>query len=164
MNIGIFELTGKERENALKHCKEAFNSWGLTMPEVQPYPLHFGLNNFKEIGEIELDINNNVEEGYCGKFIFVTEGQTCPFHFHRIKHETFYLVKGKMELETDNDLFMMKQGDIYIMDRNVKHRFTGVEDSLVLECSKPDIITDSIFVDERINSAIKAYAKEIEEG
>lgn len=89
MDTSDLELTGEERKKALEDCRKSFEAWELTIPAVTPYPLHFGLYDFYNIGEIEFDINNNVEQGYCGKFIFMLKGQTCPMHYHRVKHETF---------------------------------------------------------------------------
>ena len=154
MGIKDIEVSGPERKQILRKLKKLAESWGLTIPDVTPYPLHFGYNDFYRIGETEFDINNNIEEGYCGKFIFVIKGQTCPMHHHKIKHETFYLVKGKVEMESNNNITVMNQGDIKIMPQNTKHRFTGLEDSLILECSKPDLAEDSIFDDERVNELI----------
>jgi quercetin dioxygenase-like cupin family protein len=84
------------------------------------------------------------------------KGQTCPIHHHRIKHETFYLVKGAVELEARGEVTIMEQGDIKVMPQNTPHRFMGLENSLILECSKPDIMSDSIFEDERIQRVIDA--------
>lgn len=154
MGITDIEVIGEEREQILQRLKKLAESWGLTIPDVTPYPLHFGYNDFYRVGETEFDVNNNIEEGYCGKFIFVLKGQTCPMHYHRVKHETFYLVKGRVEMESNNETVVMRQGDIKIMPQNTKHRFTGLEDSLILECSKPDLAEDSIFDDKRINELI----------
>lgn len=154
MGITDIEVIGEEREQILQRLKKLAESWGLTIPDVTPYPLHFGYNDFYRVGETEFDVNNNIEEGYCGKFIFVLKGQTCPMHYHRVKHETFYLVKGRVEMESSNETVVMRQGDIKIMPQNTKHRFTGLEDSLILECSKPDLAEDSIFDDKRINELI----------
>ncbi len=154
MGITDIEVIGEEREQILQRLNKIAESWGLTIPDVTPCPLHFGYNDFYRVGETEFDVNNNIEEGYCGKFIFVLKGQTCPMHYHRVKHETFYLVKGKVEMEANNETVVMVQGDIKIMPQNTKHRFTGLEDSLILECSKPDLAEDSIFDDERINELI----------
>ncbi len=154
MGITDIEVIGEEREQILQRLKKLAESWGLTIPDVTPYPLHFGYNDFYRIGETEFDVNNNIEEGYCGKFIFVLKGQTCPMHYHRVKHETFYLVKGRVEMESSNETVVMRQGDIKIMPQNTKHRFTGLVDSLILECSKPDLAEDSIFDDEKINELI----------
>jgi N-acetylneuraminate synthase len=154
MDRSMLELVGAEKEEALRNVRKWFKRWGLTVPAVEPCPFHFGLHDFERIGEIEFDINNNLEEGYCGKFIFIMKGQTCPMHHHRIKHETFYLVKGTVKMEAGGELTIMKQGDIKVMPQHTPHRFTGLEDSLILECSKPDIMSDSIFEDEKIQAVI----------
>ena len=148
------ELQGSEREEALKKCRKVVNSWGLKLPDVTPSPLHFGLNDFYRIGETEFDINNNVEQGYCGKFIFMFKGQVCPMHFHRKKHETFFIVKGTIRMELPDGGIIMKQGDHRPISQGIKHRFTALQDTLVLESSRPDLVDDSIFDDERINKII----------
>lgn len=154
MDVGDLELVEDERRRVVERCRDLFATWGLTLPEVPACPFHFGLHDFEHTGEVEFDINNNIEEGYCGKFIVIFKGQTCPMHYHRIKHETFYLVKGMVEMEAGEEVFTMKQGDIKIMPQNTKHRFTAMESSLILECSKPDIMSDSIFDDPEISEII----------
>jgi N-acetylneuraminate synthase len=158
MGTEDLELINEEKEQALERCKRCFKKWDLTLPDVPAVPFHFGLHDFYRIGEIEFDINNNVQEGYCGKFIFIFKGQTCPLHYHKIKHETFYLVKGKVEMEASGEIITMKQGDIKVMPQNTMHRFTGLENSLILECSKPDIMSDSLFEDQRIAEIITRYS------
>jgi quercetin dioxygenase-like cupin family protein len=147
-------LQGEERERVLKRIHKVVRSWRLRLPIVPPDPLHFGLNDFRRIGETEFNINNNLEQGYCGKFMFMFRGQTCPMHNHRIKHETFFLVKGRIDMELAGRRFIMNQGDICIVDQNVWHRFSALADSLILESSKPDLVDDSIFEDQRINDNI----------
>jgi mannose-6-phosphate isomerase-like protein (cupin superfamily) len=144
-------LQGDEKEQTIKKIEAVVASWGLTLPAVDPEPLHFGYNDFMRIGETEYNINNNVKEGYCGKFMFMFKGQTCPQHHHAIKHETFFIVKGSVEMTNGEDTFVMQQGDTYEIDQYSIHTFTAREDSLILESSKPDIVTDSIFVDDAIN-------------
>ena len=116
--------------------------------------MHFGLNDFYRIGEIEFNINNDIEHGYCGKFIFMFKGQTCPMHYHKRKHETFFIVKGRIRMELGGRVFIMEQGDRTIVEPYTKHQFTALEDSLILESSMPDLIDDSIFEDQRINKMI----------
>jgi N-acetylneuraminate synthase len=149
---------GEDKQRVVEQCRDLFNSWGLTLPDVPACPFHFGLHDFKHMGEVEFDINNNIEEGYCGKFIVIFEGQTCPMHYHRIKHETFYLVKGAVEMEAEGEVLTMKQGDIKIMPQHTKHRFTALESSLILECSKPDIMSDSIFDDPNISEIMNKFS------
>jgi len=147
-------LQGEERERALRRIQRVMRSWKLRLPNVPPDPLHFGFNDFFRIGETEFNINNNVQQGYCGKFMFMFRGQTCPMHHHRVKHETFFIVKGRVEMELADRTFVMNQGDICIVDQEQRHRFTALRDSLILESSKPDLVDDSIFEDPRINRII----------
>jgi len=148
------ELAEPEKTEVVNRIRAVVQSWGLKLPDVPASPLHFGLHDFYRVGETELDINNNVEQGYCGKFIFMFKGQVCPWHHHRIKHETFFLVKGKVEFKTPEKTFILEQGDRNIVPQFLKHEFTALEDSLILESSKPDLVDDSIFDDARTNLII----------
>lgn len=40
-DIGKLELVGKEKEEAVRKCKNIVNSWGLTLPDVYACPFHF---------------------------------------------------------------------------------------------------------------------------
>jgi quercetin dioxygenase-like cupin family protein len=152
--ISRISLQGKEREEVLRRIEATVASWGLKLPDTPPEPLHFGYADFARIGETEFNINNNVEQGYCGKFMFLFEGQTCPMHQHRIKHETFFVVKGRIRMELDGRRFVMGQGDTQVVEQNARHEFSALEDSLILESSKPDLVDDSIFDDPSINLII----------
>ena len=152
--IAMLSLQGREKELILEKINHVIASWGLKLPEVPADALHFGYNDFSRIGETEFNINNNVEHGYCGKFMFLFAGQTCPMHHHRVKHETFFIVKGKVNMELSGREHILNQGDRLIVDQLAKHKFTALEDSLILESSKPDLVDDSIFEDQAINKII----------
>jgi N-acetylneuraminate synthase len=123
-------LQGKKREGVLAKIYDVVESWGLRLPDVKPDPLHFGLDDFDNIGETEFNVNNNIDDGYYGKFMFMFSGQTCPMHYHRIKHETFFIVKGRIGMELNGETSVMSQGASLAIDQNSKHRFTALEDSL----------------------------------
>ena len=91
-----YQIWGEEREEALRKYKEIIESWGIRMPEVKPQVLDLGLGDFYKVGLIEYWIANNEKEGYCGKFLFVFDSQACPYHHHNFKHETFFILKGKI--------------------------------------------------------------------
>jgi N-acetylneuraminate synthase len=143
-------LHGKEAQQILKRIGEQLGKWGLVMPLVEPLVLDFGLGDFWRIGETEFWIANETEAGYCGKFLFVFAGQTCPEHFHKEKLETFYIVKGRVSMLYDGAEREMKPGDVLPVKVGGSHRFTGIEPSLLLEVSKPSIIADNYFQDVRI--------------
>lgn len=148
-----FEITGEERETALNNAAEILAEWGLTMPPAEPLTLHFGLHDFYHIGEIEYWIVNDTDNNYCGKFLFLFEGQRCPLHYHKIKDETFYIVRGTVAMEADGQPITLHVGDVYKMAPGVKHTFAAEGGAaLVLEVSLPSIPRDNIFDDTRIGN------------
>jgi N-acetylneuraminate synthase len=144
------ELQGQAREDAIASLQEQIAAWGLTMPSVTPLPLHFGLDRFMDVGETEFWVANEAELGYCGKFLFVFDGQTCPFHEHRLKHETFFVVKGSIRMKMDEAERIMKEGDLLAMPPGTGHSFTGIGPALILEVSMPSILHDNFFADKNI--------------
>ena len=144
------ELHGESRSEALAAISKQIADWALTMPEVDPICLHFGLNDFYTTGETEFWIANETERGYCGKYLFVFDGQTCPHHFHKMKHETFFVVKGSIRMRTDEQELIMEQGAVLIMPPGVAHSFTGIGPALILEVSQPSVLQDNFFTDKRI--------------
>jgi mannose-6-phosphate isomerase-like protein (cupin superfamily) len=144
------EIQGEERRQALDKIAAQMDAWGLRMPDALPIPLHFGLYQFYQIGETEFWIANEGEAGYCGKFLFLFDGQVCPFHSHKVKHETFFIVKGTIRMITDEGERLMHAGDRLVMPPGAGHSFSGVGPALVLEVSMPSITQDSFFNDTRI--------------
>ena len=145
-----FQVVGREREQALQQCQDIIKGWGLTMPNVEPLALDFGLGRFSEIGEIEFWIANEEDAGYCGKFLFVADGQTCPYHRHDNKHETFFVVKGQVRMVVDDDAKVLQEGDTLVMPPGQRHSFTGLGPALLLEVSMPSMRQDNFFADKDI--------------
>lgn len=143
-------LKGPAAEAALADFVAQIKAWGLSMPPVEPLVLDFGLGTFGDIGLIEYWIANEVSEGYCGKYLFVFDGQTCPMHRHREKHETFFVVKGAVRMEYDGSIREMHEGGVLPVGQWKYHAFTGMGPALLLEISKPCLIDDNYFADTRI--------------
>jgi D-lyxose ketol-isomerase len=144
------ELSGPELDDVIERINEKLAEWGLTMPNVQPLALHFGLNRFEEIGETEFWIANEAELGYCGKFLFLFAGQTCPYHHHRVKHETFFVVRGSIHMRAGESRSILREGDRLVMPPGVGHSFTGLGPALILEVSMPSTRHDNFFADRAI--------------
>lgn len=149
-NYDRYELAGREREEALERCGRQLAEWGLTMPQVTPLVCHFGLNAFERYGLIEFWVANEVDAGYCGKFLFVFDGQTCPAHRHSRKHETFFVVKGAVRMLVDGRATIQKEGELVAMPPGTEHSFAGVGPALLLETSSPCLLQDNFFADRRI--------------
>lgn len=62
----------------------------------------------------ELWIHN--DEMYCGKLLAFDAGKHCSFHFHRVKHETFYLERGHLDVfaceQHELNQFMLREGSM----------------------------------------------------
>lgn len=138
-------VTGALHDTALARCRAQIGRWGVALPAVEPLVLDFGLGDFERVGLIEFWIANEAAAGYCGKYLFVFEKQTCPKHRHRIKHETFFVVAGRVAVEYRGVRHLLARGDVLPIDPGIDHSFTGLEASLLLELSMPCVITDNYF-------------------
>ena len=153
--IDRMQLAEPKRSQVLKAFGEQIGKWDLSMPKVEPLVLDFGLGRFEQMGLIESWIINELEAGYCGKYMFVFDGQNCPMHSHKSKHETFFVVKGKVQVTTDADIQILESGDVLPVATDLKHSFTGIGNALILEISKPCDVNDNTFVDRHIMEWLK---------
>jgi mannose-6-phosphate isomerase-like protein (cupin superfamily) len=145
-----YQVVGAARERALADCLATIRGWGLTMPQVDPLVMDFGLGRFAEIGEIEFWVANEEAAGYCGKFLYVADKQTCPYHQHHHKHETFFVLKGRVRMVIDDVERVLSEGDTLVMAPGIRHSFTGIGPALLLEVSMPSARQDNFFADQGI--------------
>jgi D-lyxose ketol-isomerase len=138
-------VQGEVRSTALARFRRQIETWHVALPPVEPLVLDFGLGRFQDTGLIEYWISNETEWGYCAKYLFVFDGQTCPEHRHRTKHETFFVVKGAVALSLGETTLELNAGDVYPVPPGERHSFTGSGPALLLEISKPCVIADNYF-------------------
>jgi quercetin dioxygenase-like cupin family protein len=103
-------------------------------------------------------------EKYCGKLLFFVKGLACSLHYHKLKTETFYLHKGKLEirfydnaadLEEHVKLYgnrglldklekeILEQGDTFFVPPGRVHSMRALEDSELFEISTQHFEEDS---------------------
>ena len=81
----------------------------------------------------ELWLVNNQKENYCGKILYINEGCASSMHFHANKHETFYILEGKLTVETLNTettektVYILEEGDTFVLDRLKPHQLIARE-------------------------------------
>ena len=138
-------LKGLEAERALSDFHRQIAAWNVALPPVEPLVLDFGLSDFRRVGLIEYWIANEAAAGYCGKYLFVFDGQTCPLHRHRVKHETFFVVKGRVAMEYDGRRMELGEGGVLPVEPWKLHSFTGIGPALLLELSMPCQVDDNYF-------------------
>ena len=89
----------------------------------------------------EIWMANNQENNYCGKILHINKGHRFSMHFHRDKHETFYVLRGKAQLtiiktETSElKTLTLEEGDCYVIDRLVPHQVEALEETEIIESS-----------------------------
>jgi mannose-6-phosphate isomerase-like protein (cupin superfamily) len=142
-------LAGRETDRRMEKFRRQVEAWGVSLPPVEPLVLDFGLGQFERIGLIEYWIANELEAGYCGKYLFVFDGQQCPSHSHRVKHETFFVVHGCLEVVLDGRRMTLRPGEVLPVPPGHVHSFQGAGNSLLLELSMPCRISDNCFEDPR---------------
>ena len=133
--------------------------WGCALPDVQFLVSDFGLNDFYRTGLVEAWIANETKAGYCGKYLFVFDGQRCPNHKHMTKQETFFVVKGQVEMEYDNVSSLMNPGDALTVYPGKFHTFVGRGPALLLELSMPCVVDDNFFADPDIPYGLNCGGK-----
>lgn len=96
-------------------------------------------------GHEEWIVNNSK---YCGKKLVLKQGYSCSMHKHLIKDETFYILSGKILLETEyegiKESKLMTPGDVKHIKIGMWHRFIGVQDAEIIEFSTFHMEEDSI--------------------
>jgi quercetin dioxygenase-like cupin family protein len=102
-------------------------------------------------GNEEWIVNN---DKYCGKILNLRRGFRSSIHYHKNKHETFYVDSGRVLLELEGlGIKVLETGTIQEIKPNQKHRFTGLEDSRIFEFSTTHDDSDSyrITKSEKVN-------------
>lgn len=84
-----------------------------------------------------------VNREYCGKKLVLKRGFRCSMHFHKVKDEVFYVIKGRVLLETEAGDRVMGPGDSFHIPQRLLHRFSGLEDSEIIEFSSHHEDADS---------------------
>lgn len=148
--IGEGIVTGAEREEALAAFREQIGEWGVALPRTEALIWHFGLDDYYKVGLIEYWIANEMEAGYCAKYLFLFDGQTCPMHRHATKVETFFVVKGKASIDCAGTTRELTPGETFRVDAGSLHSFTGIGPVLLLEVSMPCSVDDNFFEDPRV--------------
>ena len=71
-----------------------------------------GLYLYEKIGRL----NGNVLS------VVQVENRTLDFHVHENSDELFYVIEGAFELETQEELIKVKQGEMIIVPKGTRHR------------------------------------------
>ena len=76
---------------------------------------------------------------YAGKILEVDAGHSLSLQKHVVKHETLFLLSGRMAFTRDGDVFEWTPGTAIEIPPDTVHRMEAIEDSVILEVSTPEL-------------------------
>jgi N-acetylneuraminate synthase len=117
---------------------------------------HYGLERFREFGAVIIDCINRK---YCKKLIVMLPRQKHPYHFHKVKEETFQLLWGDMEIELTGKRTKMDVGDTFLVTPEQWHKFHTLDGAIIEEISTTHYNNDSYYEDERISRRTRSERK-----
>ncbi|GEM_PF-45999 len=91
-------------------------------------------------------LENN--DKYCSKLLSLNKGYQCSLHYHEFKDETFVVTQGHVRLELGKEVHHLREGNFMRIPPGMHHRFTGIEDSLIIEVSTHHDEADSYRLEE----------------
>ena len=122
------------------------------------YSHHYGVENFGKVGCILIECINRE---YCKKILIQLPGQDHPFHYHKLKEETFQVLWGKMTINIDGRVKELIPGDTELVLPGTWHKFNTNTGFIAEEISTTHYNNDSIYKDKIINEKQKSERKTI---
>lgn len=108
---------------------------------------HYGLQRFREFGAVLITC---VNRDYAKKLVVQLPRQKHPYHYHKKKEETFQLLAGDIEIVKDGFRFLLKPGDILLVQPGEWHKFHTFEGCIFEEVSSTSYSDDSFYEDPTI--------------
>lgn len=119
---------------------------------------HYGLNRFREFGAVIIDV---VNRSYCKKLIIQLPRQKHPYHYHKRKEETFQVLYGDLEVETNGVATNLGVGDLFLVKPNTWHKFHTLHGVIFEEISTKHYNDDSFYEDSKISRLKRETRKTI---
>ncbi|MCK4647530.1 cupin domain-containing protein [Candidatus Pacearchaeota archaeon] len=93
-------------------------------------------------------------DNYCGKKLILKKGKRCSLHFHKDKDETFYIERGRVLMEFNKEIRVMGENDVVRINPGMLHRFSGLENSVILEISTHHEDLDSYRIEGQLSGDV----------
>ena len=112
------------------------------------YSHHYGISNFEKVGAVLITV---VNRDYAKKILVQLAGQTHPWHFHKLKEETFIVNFGVLNIEIGKKKINLTPGDQITVPPGIWHRFWTDTGCVFEEISTTAFKNDSVYRDPKIN-------------
>ena len=85
-----------------------------------------------------------INDKYMVKKLTMLKGHRCSLQFHNKKKETIYVLSGELKILIGKDIeelnsLVLLQGESITINPKKIHRMEGIEDSVYLEASTPEM-------------------------
>jgi sialic acid synthase SpsE/uncharacterized cupin superfamily protein len=151
---------GQKLKRYVHQVKAILNIAGIKLgPEFYvEYSHHYGIPNFGRTGCVLIDC---VNRDYCKKILVQLPGQSHPYHFHRLKEETFQVLWGEIYLDIDGKERLLRPGDTAVVLPGAWHKFRTDAGCIVEEISTTHHNNDSVYKDAAINKLPREERKTV---
>jgi N-acetylneuraminate synthase len=159
--VSLPELSDGQRLKRYVHqVKAILNMAGIKLGRefYVEYSHHYGIPNFGRTGCVLIDC---VNRDYCKKILVQLAGQSHPYHYHKLKEETFQVLWGEIFLDIDGEERRMVPGDTAVVLPGAWHKFRTDKGCVVEEISTTHKNDDSIYKDPSINKMARAERKTV---
>lgn len=79
------------------------------------------------------------QDSYMVKRLHMDKGKRCSLQYHANKIETIYVLSGKLSVSLNGEVIMMLPGNFCTIMPGEIHRMEGIEDTIYLESSTPEL-------------------------
>jgi N-acetylneuraminate synthase len=151
---------GQKLKRYVHQIRAILNIAGIKLgPEFYvEYSHHYGIPNFGRTGCVLIDC---VNREYCKKILVQLPGQSHPYHFHRLKEETFQVLWGEIFLDIDGEERLLRPGDTAVVLPGAWHKFRTERGCVVEEISTTHHNNDSVYKDPAINKLAREERKTV---
>jgi mannose-6-phosphate isomerase-like protein (cupin superfamily) len=142
-----------ELEKAKKDALAMLRGAGIVLaPDEEIEITDFGKGHYERLG-LGLIIRVSEPE-YASKWLTVLPGQVCPNHVHEHIKETFFVIKGDVEMWIGDEVVGMRAGDKLTMPPGTWHSFTSDDGAIIEEVTTRQVEGDSQFEDPDIRRTV----------
>ena len=151
---------GQRLKRYVHQVKAILNMAGIKLGRefYVEYSHHYGIPNFGRTGCVLIDC---VNRDYCKKILVQLPGQSHPYHYHKLKEETFQVLWGEIYLDIDGQERRMVPGDSAVVLPGAWHKFRTDKGCVVEEISTTHKNDDSIYKDPSINKISRGERKTV---
>jgi mannose-6-phosphate isomerase-like protein (cupin superfamily) len=142
-----------EIEKARKDALSMLRGAGIVLARDEEIEItDFGKGDYERLG-LGLVVRVSEPE-YGSKWLTVLPGQVCPNHFHEHIKETFFVIKGDVEMRIGDETVEMRAGDKLTMPPGTWHSFTSDHGAIIEEVTTRQVEGDSQFEDPEIRRTV----------